>query len=398
MARSRFRENQVLDSDFISEQEHTFLSLNDAPTTYSGYEGKCVTIKDDGTGLEFTSVSGVGIDTFRELNDTPDTYSGMNGYFLNVKANETGLEFTTGSGVNTILDHGLLQGLSDDNHTQYHNDTRGDLRYYQKFEVDTISGTLQEAIDEKPDNFLELDDTPTTYSGADSFLKIKSDESGIEFTHIDFIDLHDTPTTYSGAADLPLVCNLSETGIMFGLIPETAISGTYFVSYEAGRLLQGATGYRPDLVYFGPVAGLAFDAAKEESCYGSFKIPYAWYDETDIELKINFMNDNAQTGAKTVSWRLAFHAYQEGEYYSDKTPTILDIDTTLASDVAEGMYTVETLYIPPDDVNNPLSIGDMVTFQFYRDGLSGTDDAVGDMVLISLTFELKTGDISMLMG
>lgn len=347
------------------DMEHEFLHLVDAPTTYSGHEGECVTIKDDGSGLEFTSVSGVGIDTFKELNDTPDAYFEMAGYFLNVRSDETGLEFTTGSGVNTILDHGLLQGLSDDDHTQYHNDTRGDLRYYQKFEVDTISGTLQDAIDEKPDNFLELDDTPTTYSGA---------------------------------ADLPLVCNLAENGITFGLIPETAISGTYFVSYEAGRLLQGATGYRPDLVYFGPVAGLAFDASKEESCYGSFKIPYAWYEETNIELKINFMNDNAQTGTKIVSWRLAFHAYQEGEFYSDKTPTILDIDTVLPSDVAEGRYTVETLNIPPDDVNNPLSIGDMVTFQFYRDGLSGTDDATGDMVLLSLSFELKTGDISMLMG
>ncbi len=42
------------------------------------------------------------------------------------------------SGVN---DHGDLTGLSDDDHTQYHNDTRGDARYYTKTQVDTaLSG------------------------------------------------------------------------------------------------------------------------------------------------------------------------------------------------------------------------------------------------------------------
>lgn len=33
-------------------------------------------------------------------------------------------------------DHGALTGLSDDDHTQYHNDTRGDVRYYTKTQSD----------------------------------------------------------------------------------------------------------------------------------------------------------------------------------------------------------------------------------------------------------------------
>lgn len=36
-----------------------------------------------------------------------------------------------------VTDHGALTGLSDDDHPQYHNDTRGDARYYTKSEVDT---------------------------------------------------------------------------------------------------------------------------------------------------------------------------------------------------------------------------------------------------------------------
>jgi len=39
------------------------------------------------------------------------------------------------------IDHGSLSGLGDDDHTQYHNDTRGDIRYFQKTEfIDTSAG------------------------------------------------------------------------------------------------------------------------------------------------------------------------------------------------------------------------------------------------------------------
>lgn len=245
--------------------------------------------------------------------------------------------------------------------------------------------------------FLDLLDTPTTYSGFEN-KHLTTTESGVVFTTPTFLELDDTPTTYSGGSRFPVIVNESETGLEFGLIPETAISGTYFVSYEGGRLLRGATGNRPDLVYVGPIAGLAFDAAKTESCYGSFKIPYSWHSNTEIELKINFMNDDAQTGVTSISWHLAFHAYQEGEFYSDKILTTLHIDADLPSDIAAGKFMIKDILIPYDDVDNPLSVGDTVTFQFYREGLDSNDDAVGDAILISLSFELQTGDLSQLAG
>lgn len=36
-----------------------------------------------------------------------------------------------------VTDHGLLTGLADDDHIQYHTDTRGDVRYYTKSQIDT---------------------------------------------------------------------------------------------------------------------------------------------------------------------------------------------------------------------------------------------------------------------
>lgn len=47
----------------------------------------------------------------------------------------------TVSTLNALIDHGSLAGLGDDDHTQYHNDARGDVRYYQKTEfISTSAG------------------------------------------------------------------------------------------------------------------------------------------------------------------------------------------------------------------------------------------------------------------
>lgn len=48
--------------------------------------------------------------------------------------------FETGSAASnaTVISHSDLTDLSNDDHTQYHNDTRGDIRYYRKSEVDAL--------------------------------------------------------------------------------------------------------------------------------------------------------------------------------------------------------------------------------------------------------------------
>jgi len=70
------------------------------------------------------------------------------------------------------------------------------------------------------DSFLDLDDTPTTYSGLDYvFLKISEDKIGIEFTPINFIDLSDIPS-FSGCAGAYTVVNDTEDGVEF-VYPET---------------------------------------------------------------------------------------------------------------------------------------------------------------------------------
>lgn len=53
---------------------------------------------------------------------------------------EGGLAWVTGGAGGGVTDHGALTGLSDDDHPQYFNQTRGDARYYTKTQVDTALG------------------------------------------------------------------------------------------------------------------------------------------------------------------------------------------------------------------------------------------------------------------
>jgi len=63
--------------------------------------------------------------------------------FLTGTANRLTVTATAGGGasldvVETGIDHGGIAGLSDDDHTQYHNDARGDARYYTQAQVTSM--------------------------------------------------------------------------------------------------------------------------------------------------------------------------------------------------------------------------------------------------------------------
>jgi hypothetical protein len=76
-----------------------------------------------------------------------NNYSTLQGVDTNLN-----IKINTASGTlqsqisNLTKDHGSLDGLSDDDHPQYHTDARGDIRYYTKAQTDTISGALNTKI------------------------------------------------------------------------------------------------------------------------------------------------------------------------------------------------------------------------------------------------------------
>ncbi len=82
-----------------------------------------------------------------------------------------------------VTDHGLLSGLGDDDHVQYHNDTRGDARYYTKTQVDALTWDASDIVSGTFDNARIAASNVTQHVGAidhDSLLNFVADE------HIDW--------------------------------------------------------------------------------------------------------------------------------------------------------------------------------------------------------------------
>jgi hypothetical protein len=103
----------------------------------------------------FHHVYGVGEDISGGLDDDNLTED-----FPNLTANETVTGIWDFSTHPTGLDHGSIGGLTDDDHSQYHNNTRGDTRYYQKSEfIDTSSGVGSAGIPIKLDAAGHVDAT-----------------------------------------------------------------------------------------------------------------------------------------------------------------------------------------------------------------------------------------------
>lgn len=114
----------------VSAQNTAFTELTDTPKSYVGQAGKAVKVNAGETGLEF----GVATSTDEKLkvsaNDTTAAYLedkivAGDGVKLTVQ-NEGGNENIKIDADYTELDHGQLQGLADDDHTQYHTDGRAD--------------------------------------------------------------------------------------------------------------------------------------------------------------------------------------------------------------------------------------------------------------------------------
>ncbi|KKN52731.1 hypothetical protein LCGC14_0609680 [marine sediment metagenome] len=107
-----------------------------------------------------------GADSFLGLNDTPDSYVGESGKAPLVLSTEDGLDFE-----DIITPSGLAVELAIKSDVGHDHDDD----YYTQVQ---ISGFL----DDKAENFLELDDTPSDYTGdASLVLVVNPEEDGIEF-------------------------------------------------------------------------------------------------------------------------------------------------------------------------------------------------------------------------
>lgn len=99
-------------------------------------------LRIQGSGITHSGLSGLSADDHTQYHTDA---RGDARYYLQTQVDTkfTSSGVTNGNshdhsgGDGAQIDHGGLAGLSDDDHTQYHNDIRGDVRYYTQTQLDT---------------------------------------------------------------------------------------------------------------------------------------------------------------------------------------------------------------------------------------------------------------------
>lgn len=94
---------------------------------------------------------------------------------------DAGDTVTAVSGGSGVTDHGALSGLADDDHTQYHNDTRGDARYSALGHTHTASSVtdFSEAVDDRVSSLLVAGSNVTlTYDDGANTLTVAASSGG----------------------------------------------------------------------------------------------------------------------------------------------------------------------------------------------------------------------------
>jgi hypothetical protein len=106
---------------------------------------------------------------------------------LGFDANGDVVAILPGGGVGGgVTDHGRLIGLSDDDHSQYHNNARGDTRYYTQAQVDTALGSKSDTTHNHDSAYAAIshvDDTGNPHGVTKSHVGL----GNVENTKVNFI-------------------------------------------------------------------------------------------------------------------------------------------------------------------------------------------------------------------
>lgn len=187
---------------------------------------------------EFVALGSVVFETANTYTNTPKarTRSINGGSYVDFR----GTQLYTPAGVATS--HGLLSGLSNDDHIQYHTDARGDVRYYTKSQVDTLIAGITSPgdIDEKSYSFSNSQVTPESITDflfsntvVRSFNAIVSVKVDADSDLYEVFELHGIQK--GSEWDLSISSSGDSTGVMFsitnsGQLQYTSQNYTGFVS------------------------------------------------------------------------------------------------------------------------------------------------------------------------
>jgi hypothetical protein len=211
-----------------------FSQLSDFPGSYASNPTKLLAVKADGTGLEWVS-SAANVNSFIDLNDVPSSYSGAANKTVKVNSGATGLIFatpklteasdfpssyTSAAGKFARVNSTPNALIFDDVHVADLLDGPGAptapnaLKYVRINAAGTAleygSGTGG------PDHFFQLADVPGSYTGqANKLVRVKADETGLDFRTLKFTELSDAPSAYTGAGLKFVQVNSGGTALVF---------------------------------------------------------------------------------------------------------------------------------------------------------------------------------------
>jgi len=228
-------DSQISQWNSSSSLVDTFVELTDTPSTYVGQENKYVRVNPTADGLEFIEGTGGGVASFTQLNDVPTSYVGQANKMVTVNDSETGLDFTDMPIIPTKTSDLTNDSNFIDDSSYIHTDNN--YTTIEKTKLSTIEENANNyvlpsnvVIDENyvhtDTNYTQTEKTKlsgimdgaevnvqadwnTTDVNDDSFIKNKP-------TIVDtFLELDDTPTSYSGNADKVIAVNSTGTGLTF---------------------------------------------------------------------------------------------------------------------------------------------------------------------------------------
>lgn len=216
-------------------------------------DGATAGIRFDGDGLQsFTASSataGVKIGLAGKL-ELANLATGTSSDLLIIE----GGEVKTKSEGTVVTDHGVLTGLSDDDHSQYHNDTRGDARYFQKTEHLNSSAGAGDAG--KPIKLAASGNLDPTMLDDEHYVhliavlpgQVVTQTAGFKFYNASYLVPNDLNNYILRRVDWAITNNTSSSGALHvGLrllnTSNSSVSTNIFaVTFNASDVRQSATG------------------------------------------------------------------------------------------------------------------------------------------------------------
>lgn len=188
------------------------------------------------------------------------------------------------------IDHGSIGGLSDDDHSQYHNDTRGDLRYYTQTQLGSVAnanGASLIGIEDANSKFVAINVEAALEELYDSIvsngINYTVGAGGVSIGDLVYISANDTVLPYATLTD-------SHRGIGLCLTTESAASSVKVLANDTviTGLLTGATAGTP---YY-------WDGSALSSSIPAVTGTHVWQagvakNATDLAVEVRFVKKNA---------------------------------------------------------------------------------------------------------